>query len=274
MIDIGIVDTKKIISAVHESLGLDLKDYNLTTLKRRFAHLLSYYNATVVDNFIADIRNNNINKDEFIDQLLIDSTELFRDPSFWRDVRESFLPEITSSLGSKIWLAGVASGEELYTLMILLKESGLRDKIRVVVSCPSKLRIEKIKEGGFFDLKKMEVGEANYVRFSGEGDLKQYYSIEGSKVVMDKSLLEGVEFNDMNLSQDNPSKSYRMIIFRNILIQYNLPLYEKVIRKLTQNLTIGGYLMIGNKETLEHSEVGKRMQLVNEIEKIYRKRFD
>ncbi len=272
--NLGIVDTKKIIAAVHESFGLDLKDYNLTTLKRRFSYLLSYYNAPIVDNFVSDIRNNNLNKDEFIDQLMIDSSELFRDPSFWRELRENYLPEITSTLGSKIWLAGVSSGEEVYSLMILLKETGLTDKLRVVVSCPSKRRIERIKNGGSFDLKKMEIGDANYHRFSSEGDLKNYYSIEDTKAIMDTTLLDGVEFNTMNVSQENPSKGFRIIIFRNILIQYNLPLYEKVVRKLTQNITVGGHLMLGNKETLEHSEVGKRMQLVNDAEKIYRKRFD
>lgn len=272
--NIGIVDTKKIISAIHESFGLDLKDYNLTTLRRRFSYLLSHFNAPIVDNFILDIRNNNINKDELIDRLMIDSTELFRDPSFWRELRETYLPEITSTVGSKIWLAGVSSGEEVYSLMILLREAGLRDKLRVEVSCPSVRRIERIKNGGLYDIKKMEVGDANYVRFSGEGDLKKYYTQEGTKVIMDKTLLDGVDFNTMNVSQENPTKGFRIIIFRNILIQYNLPLYEKVVRKLTQNLTVGGHLMLGNKETLEHSEVGKRMQLVNDAEKIYRKRFD
>ncbi len=272
--NLGIVDTKKIIAAIHESFGLDLKDYNLTTLKKRFSHLLFYFNAPIIDDFILDIKSNNFNKDEFIDQLMIDSTELFRDPSFWRELRENYLPDITSTVGSKIWLAGVSSGEEIYSLMILLRESGLRDKIRVEVSCPSTKRIERIRNGGFYDMKKMEVGDANYVRFAGDGDLKKHYTVEGTKAIMDTTLLNGVEFNTMNVSQENPSKGYRIIVFRNILIQYNLPLYEKVVRKLTQNITVGGHLMIGNKETLEHSEVGKRMQLVNDIEKIYRKRFD
>lgn len=275
MIDnIGIVDTKKIIAAVNDSFRVDLKDYNLTTLKRRFVHLLSYFNESVVDNFVLSIKNSNINKEEFFNELLIDTTEMFRDPSCWRELRESLLPEITSSLGSKIWLAGISSGEELYTLLILLKELDLADKIRVVVSCPSQSKIDNIKSGCFFDTKKMEVGEANYVRFAGESQFSNYYSVEGNKAKMDLNLLKGVEFNTVNISQDSPSMNYRMIIFRNILIQYNLPLYERVIQKLTSNLTTGGYLVIGNKETLEHSEVGKKMQLVSVEEKIYRKRFD
>lgn len=272
--NLGIVDTKKIIAAVNESFGLDLKDYNLTTLRRRFVHLLKYFNEPLVDNFVNDVKNSNLDKEEFLKELFIDTTELFRDPSFWRELREKYLPEITASLGSKIWLAGISSGDELFTLMILLKEANLIDKVRIVVSCPSKKRIERIQNGCGFDLKKMEIGEANYVRFVGEGNFSSYYKVVDNKAVMDIELLKNVEFNNVNVSQENPNKNYRMIIFRNVLIQYNLPLYEKVIRKLTTSLTTGGYLMIGNKETLEHSEVGKKMQIVNEVEKIYRKRFD
>jgi len=271
---LGIVDTKKIIAAVKDSFTLDLQDYNLTTLRRRFIHIMHYFNDSIVDNFVTNIKNNNIDKEEFIDQLTIDSTELFRDPSFWRELREKYLPEISEAPGSKIWLAGVSSGEELFTLLILLKETNLLNKIRVVVSCPSKKRIESIKNGGLYEMKKIEIGEANYVRFSGETNFSEYYTQQGINAVMNTDLLNGVEFNNINISQDTTNKSYRMIIFRNTLIQYNLPLYEKVIRKLTNSLIIGGYLMLGNKETLEHSEVGKRMQPTNEDEKIYRKRVD
>lgn len=272
--NLGIVDTKKIIAVVKDSFGLDLQDYNLTTLRRRFIHIMRFYNESIVDNFVTNIKDNNIDKEEFMDQLIIDSTELFRDPSFWRELREKYLPEISAAPGSKVWLAGISSGEELFTLLILMKEANLLNKIRVVVSCPSKKRIESIKNGGLFDMKKIEIGEANYVRFSGENNFSDYYTQQGNNAIMNTELLNGVEFNTLNVSQETTTKSYRIIIFRNILIQYNLPLYEKVIRKLINSITIGGYLMLGNKETLEHSEVGKKMQPTNEDEKIYRKRVD
>lgn len=272
--NIGIVDTKKIIAAIKQSYGLDLADYTLTTLKNRFNKVLSYYNISVIDDFIEQIKLNNLNFKELNDQLMIDTTELFRDPSLWRELREKYLPEISNSPGSKIWMAGISSGEELYSLMVILKEQQFKNNIRVVASCPSQLRIDRIKSGGLFDLKKMELSEANYTRLSGSFDFSNYYKIDGNKVEMDKSLITDVDFNNINISQDSNNKTYRLIIFRNILIQYNLPLYEKTVRKLVDSLTIGGYLILGNMETLEHSEVGKKMQLVNKAEKIYRKRID
>jgi chemotaxis protein methyltransferase CheR len=275
MIDnLGIVDTKKMIAAINETYGLDLSDYTLTTLRRRFIHVLSYFNIGLVDEFVSQVSRNNIDFQDLIDQLMIDNTELFRDPSFWRELKEKYLPEISHSPGSKVWLAGESSGEEIFSLMVLLSELGLSNQLRVVVSCPSKNRVERIKSGGAYDLKKMEIGEANYTRLSGKFEFSNFYNVDASKAYMDSTLIQDVDFNTLNISQEIPQKSYRLIVFRNMMIQYNLPLYEKVTRKLIDSLTIGGYLVLGNMESLEFSEVGKKMQLVNAAEKIYRKRID
>jgi chemotaxis protein methyltransferase CheR len=275
MIDnLGIVDTKKMIAAINETYGLDLSDYTLTTLRRRFIHVLSYFNIGLVDEFVSQVSRNNIDFQDLIDQLMIDNTELFRDPSFWRELKEKYLPEISHSPGSKVWLAGESSGEEIFSLMVVLSELGLSKQLRVVVSCPSKNRVERIKSGGAYDLKKMEIGEANYTRLSGKFEFSNFYNVDASKAYMDSTLIQDVDFNTLNISQEIPQKSYRLIVFRNMMIQYNLPLYEKVTRKLIDSLTIGGYLVLGNMESLEFSEVGKKMQLVNAAEKIYRKRID
>jgi len=271
---LGIVDTKKMIAAIKDAYGLDLIDYTLTTLKNRFVSILSHFNLSTVDDLVEQLKRNNLNKEALLDLVMVDATELFRDPSLWRELREVYLPEVSKSAGSKIWMASTTSGEELYSLMILMNELNLKNTVRVVASCPSQNRVQRIKDGGSYDLKKIEIGEANYTRLSGKFEFKQFYSIVDNKAQLDTSLLNGVEFNNFNITQETPNKSYRLIIFRNVLIQYNLPLYERVLRKLIDSLTIGGYLVIGNKETLDHSEVGKKMQLVNEAEKIYRKRID
>jgi len=272
--NLGIVDTKKIILAIKENYGVDFIDYTLTTLKNRFNKVLSFYNINTVEEFIEQINLNNINIDELYDQMMIDTTEMFRDPSLWRELREKYLPEMSKFVGSKIWMAGVSSGEELYSLMIMLRELELENPIKAVASCPSVKRIERIKKGNICDVKKMEIGEANYTRLSGKYSLSRYYKVNVNKVEMDTTLIDGVEINNINISQETPNKLYRLIIFRNVLIRYNLPLYEKTIRKLVDSLVVGGYLIIGNKETLEYSETGKKMQLVNKAEKIYRKRVD
>lgn len=272
MTNLGIVDTKKLIAALNEALGINYADYSLTTLRRRFVSVLTNFNISNVDDFITQLKKNNLDSERIFDLLMIDSTEIFRDPSLWREMRERYLPEISKTPGSKIWVPGVSSGEELYSLMVLIRELGIEKDVRVVASCNSKYRINRIKEGGGYPLKRMEIGEANYTRLSGKFEFDKYFEVRDNKIYMDSSLVKDVEFNEFNISQQEPTKTYRMVIFRNVLLQYNLPLYEKVVRKLRDSLTVGGYLFLGNKETLEHSESGKKMQLINELEKVYRKR--
>jgi chemotaxis protein methyltransferase CheR len=275
MVDnIGIVDTKKIIATVQEAFGFDYSDYTYTILKRRLIHVINYLNIGTIEEFIEKIQNNNVDADEFIGELMVEATEMFRDPSFWRELREKYLPEISKSSGSRIWMPGITTGDELFSLMITLKELNFTNNIKVAASCPSKKRIEQIKEGGNFDLKKLEIGEANYARYSDKIPFTNYYQLAGMRAQMDTSLLNGVDFDEMDIIKENTSKSYRLVIYRNTLLQFNLPLYEKIIRKLIDSLVVGGYLIIGNMETLEYSDLSKKMQLVNESEKIYRKRVD
>ena len=153
---LGIVDTKKMIAAINENYGLNLIDYTLTTLKYRFEKVLKHFSIGHVDNFIEQVKLNNFNYEEMLDVLMIDSTELFRDPSLWRELKEVYLPEICKSVSSKIWMAGISSGEEIYSLMVLLHELSIKSGVRVEASCPSKLRVDRIMEGGLFDMKKME----------------------------------------------------------------------------------------------------------------------
>lgn len=271
---LGIVDTRKIIEAVKNSFDLDLRDYNLTLLRRRFSHLLSYYNQSDAERFIADINDNNLSKEEFIDEFLIKETEFFRDASFWRDMREIYLPEIVNIKNPAIWIPGTLSGEDIFTLGIVLNELGFTEKINTTASCLSSYRIENIKKGGSFEEKKIEISASNYVSFGGNKTFENYYQMIDKKAKMNTNLLKNVTFKKQNTSQDQESQVYDMIIFRNILTQYTLPLYEKVIQNLVENLQVGGYLVLGSKETLEHSDLSKKMILASDTEKIYKKRYD
>lgn len=271
---LGIVDTRKIIEAVKNSFDLDLRDYNLTLLRRRFAHLLSYYNQNEAERFIADINDNNLSKEEFLNEFLIRETEFFRDASFWRDMREAYLPEIAKIKNSSIWVPGTLSGEDVFTLGIVLSELGLTEKINVIASCISTYRTDSIKKGGSFEEKKIEISSSNYLSFGGNKTFENYYQLVGKKAKINTNLLKNVTFKQQNILQEQDDQTYNMIIFRNILIQYTLPLYEKVIKNLIESLQIGGYLILGSKETLEHSELSKKMTLVSETEKIYKKRYN
>ena len=276
MVDnIGIVDTRNIISAVTDTYGIDMSDYTFTILKRRLIHAINTFGSHSADDFADKIRKKIITADDFLYTVSLEVTEFFRDPSLWRELRDKYLPEISRASDSRVWLPCVTSGDELFSLAIVLNEAGLQGKTKIDALCPSNKHVELVKKGGNYDQKKIEVSEANYTRYVGKTQFASYYTLTDNRAEMKPSLL-----NDVSISVQNDVlnvdivKKYKMVIYRNKLLQFNIPLYDKVIRKLVDSLEIGGYLVIGNMETLEYSEASKKLQIVNANEKIYKKRVD
>ncbi|MBR6083272.1 MAG: hypothetical protein IKP62_10190 [Salinivirgaceae bacterium] len=276
MVDnIGIVDTRNIISAVTESYGIDMSDYTFTILKRRLVNAINTLGSHSADDFTDKIRRKAISADDFLYVMALEVTEFFRDPSLWRELRDRYIPEICRTADSRIWMPSATSGDELFSLAIIIAEAGLQGKLKIDVNCPSDKHVELIRHGGSYDQKKIEVSEANYTRYAGKTQFASYYTLNDNRASMKPALLSDVTLEKQaDILNANPGKRYKMIVYRNKLLQFNIPLYEKVIRKLVENLEIGGYLIIGNMETLEYSETSKKLQVVNANEKIYKKRVD
>ena len=276
MVDnIGIVDTRNIISAVTDTYGIDMSDYTFTILKRRLIHAINTFGSHSADDFADKIRKKAITADDFLYTVSLEVTEFFRDPSLWRELRDKYISEISRATDSQIWMPCVTSGDELFSLAIIIAEAGLQGKIKIDANCPSNKHIELIKKGGNYDQKKIEVSEANYTRYVGKTQFASYYTLNDNKAVMKPQLLDSVTLEKQDDILNCPiARKYKMIIYRNKLLQFNIPLYDKVIRKLVDSLEIGGYLVIGNMETLEYSEASKKLQIVNANEKIYKKRVD
>jgi chemotaxis protein methyltransferase CheR len=276
MVDnIGIVDTRNIISAVTDTYGIDMSDYTFTILKRRLIHAINTFGSHSADDFAEKIRKKAITADDFLYTVSLEVTEFFRDPSLWRELRDKYISEISRATDSQIWMPCVTSGDELFSLAIIIAEAGLQGKIKIDANCPSNKHIELIKKGGNYDQKKIEVSEANYTRYVGKTQFASYYTLNDNKAVMKPQLLDSVTLEKQDDILNCPiARKYKMIIYRNKLLQFNIPLYDKVIRKLVDSLEIGGYLVIGNMETLEYSEASKKLQIVNANEKIYKKRVD
>lgn len=275
MVDnIGIVDTRNIIGAVTDTFGIDMSEYTFTILKRRLIHTMNVFSCHSADDFTDKIRKGAIAADDFMYEMALEATEIFRDPSSWRELRDKYLPEICRTADCRIWLPGETSGDELFTLSIVLNETGLQNKTNIVAGCPSQRHVDLIKNGAGFDLKKIEISEANYTRFTGKTQFASYYTLSDNRAIMNANLLNNVTLEKHDILKSEAKHQYRMVIYRNTLLLYNIPLYEKIIKKLVDSLVVGGYLIIGNMETLEYSETGKKLQLINASEKIYKKRID
>ncbi len=270
--EIGIVDVRNIVKTINEIYGYNFSNFALTSLKRRLERLIMQYEMENPEELISTIKKK---EDGFFDQLLKDigvgSTEMFRDPSFWVFLRDELLP---SSIDDKkkfiIWLPSVISGDELFSLAILLDEAGYSDNVEIYASYTSDACYDEIKNG-YFRPERIETSVFNYSRFNSHKSLTEYFTIKDNVPYRDTSLIKNVKFIKQNINFENSPKKVNLIIFRNQMIYFNQILQEKVLKIFSDCLIKKGILIIGSKESLNTYEADHNFVMINEVERIYKK---
>jgi len=208
---------------------------------------------------------------EFLDELTVNVTEMFRDPGFWRILREEIIPGILLNHKQfKIWHAGCSSGEEVVSMCIMLKEMGILQDVTLIASDLDTTILERAK-AATYTMKNMELNEKNYIRFQGTGNLKDYYTEENGVAVFDKTLLANVSFRKHDLVLGEVFNKFDLILCRNVMIYFNQTLQNEVLKKFHESLFKYGYLAIGSKESLIWCDYASRFIVVNNEEKIYKK---
>jgi chemotaxis protein methyltransferase CheR len=267
--EIGIVDTRNIIRAINDIYKYDFTDYALTSFKRRLEYVINKHGFKYADFLVSRLREEPDFFEQFLTEMAIDSTEMFRDPSLWRVLREGFLENLISETQKiKIWIPSCVSGEELFSLAILLKELNLKDRVNIIATCVTEKLINTIKSG-YFKLTKLEVSEENYKRANGKLQLSNYFKIINSVPCRDISLIENVTFIKQNINFDNSPQNVKLILFRNQMIYYNSSLQSRIVKTLSNSLTASGSLIIGTKENLAGFS---EFSMVGDNESVYKKK--
>jgi chemotaxis protein methyltransferase CheR len=268
--DIDLVDLKKISELVYQKHGLDFRNYAMSSFKRRILRMLELQNLSV-DGLMKKISDQPGYINDFLDELTVNVTEMFRDPSFWRVMREEIIPGILLNHKQfKIWHAGCSSGEEVLSMTIMLKEMGILNDVSIFATDLDTTILEKAKSASF-PIKNMELNEKNYIRFQGTGSFKDYYTEENGKAVFSKDLFRNVTFRKHDLVMGEIFNKFDLILCRNVMIYFNQTLQNEVLKKFHESLFKYGYLAIGSKESLIWCEVANRFIVVNNEEKVYKK---
>ena len=272
MYEIGIVDTRNVIKFIKEVFGYNFTDFAITTFRRRLDVVINNNKLRDADALIQKLQNDKPFFDQFLADISVDTTEMFRDPSLWRYLKDKVIPEIAKGpTKSKIWVAGWDSGEELYSLAIVLKEMGLLDQVQIYATAFSDTKLTRTKEG-IIDPKQIEVNEANYERYNGASSYANYYSLKNGIPVIDHSLIENVTFIKQNSIFDNSPSGIRLILLRNQMIYYNQIMCDRVIKIMANSLVPGGYCIIGIRESLESLGLSAPFTLFDDMEKVYKKK--
>jgi chemotaxis protein methyltransferase CheR len=269
--DIDIADLRRITELIHTKYGYDFRNYAMSSFKRRMLRILELKNLSV-EAMIKKLDEQPTFVDEFLDELTVNVTEMFRDPGFWRVMREEIIPGILLNHKQfKIWHAGCSSGEEVFSMAILLSEMGIQKDVTLIATDLDVNILEKAKSG-VFPLKNMELNEKNYIRFQGTSEsLKKYYREDGGKAILNRGLFENVSFRKHDLVMGEIFNKFDLILCRNVMIYFNQTLQNDVLKKFHESLFKYGYLAIGSKESLIWCEIANKFLVANNEEKVYKK---
>ncbi len=271
MQDIEISDLRRLTELVKQTYSYDFSNYAISSFKRRILRIMELHKITTVDSLLKKLKEDSQYFEEFLSEITVNVTEMFRDPSFWRVVRDHIVPNILLNHNSiSIWHAGCSSGEEVFSMSILLHEMGILEKAKIIATDLDKVILDRAKKGEYL-IKNMELNEKNYIRFQGVSKLSDYYSEVNGKAIMKKNLVQNVSFREHNLVQGQVFNKFDLIFCRNVMIYFNQSLQNNVLKILHESLFKYGYLMIGSKESLIWCDIASKFIVVNNEEKIYKK---
>jgi chemotaxis protein methyltransferase CheR len=270
MQDIDIADLKRISEFIYQKYSYDFRNYAMSSFKRRVLRIMELKKLTV-DALIKKLSETPSFINEFLDELTVNVTEMFRDPSFWRVMREEIIPAILLNHKQfKIWHAGCSSGEEVLSMCMMLKEMGILQDVTLIATDLDVNILERAKLATY-PIKNMELNEKNYIRYQGTTSFKEYYKEENGMAVFDKNLLMNVSFRKHDLVLGDIFNKFDLILCRNVMIYFNQNLQNEVLKKFHEALFKYSYLAIGSKESLIWCDYASRFIVVNNEEKIYKK---
>jgi chemotaxis protein methyltransferase CheR len=248
--------------------GYHFSDYSPASLKRRVSRIMELQKLSLFE-----LRNRITNSASFFQQFLkeitVNVTEMFRDPVFYRTLKTEVLPYMESFPKINVWHAGCSTGEELYSFAILFKEANLYERSFFYGTDINSEVLEKAKDG-IYELPKMKVNDENYTQTGALNTLSDYYTAKHEAAFIHHMLKKNVLFSTHNLVTDGVFNEFQLISCRNVLIYFNIELQLKVIDLFYRSLANFGFLCLGAKETLRTEDL-KRFKVVDKQNKIYQK---
>ncbi|MGE6397288.1 CheR family methyltransferase [Chryseobacterium scophthalmum] len=258
-----------LIKDVYELYGYDFSGYSRASFKRRVNRICLIERFTS----FAELRYTLINEPEylkrFVEEVTVNVTEMFRDPHFFKGLREKILPQLGTYPLIRIWVAGCSTGEEAYSMAILLKEANLYHK-SLIYGTDLNPSVLETARAGVFPLQQMKLYSENYMLSGGKKDFSDYYTANYDSAKFDKSLQEKLILSTHNLVSDSSFNSFQLIICRNVLIYFDRGLQERVFRLFDNSLENLGFLALGAKETIRFSKLDKNFHQIDD-QRIWKK---
>ena len=265
------IEIKLLITAIKLKYGYDFSNYSKASLNRRIRQGLKQSEFNNILELIPEIVYNKSFFNEFVENLSVNVTEMFRDPQVYKTIREKVIPYLKTFPFIKIWSAGISTGEEVYSLAILLKEEGIYYKSLIYATDFNDSVLDKAKKG-IYPIRKIKQNTKNYQESGGKESLANYYHADYDSAIFDRKLRENIVFANHNLVTDNIFGEMNLILCRNVLIYFNNKLQNRVLQLFESSLCQNGFLCLGNKETIDFSDISSLFIKIDDKMKIYQKK--
>ena len=265
------IEINLFLDSIYHKYGYDFRHYAKASIKRRIQNFLQKTNYKRISEMIPALLYDKKFFESLVYDFSITVTEMFRDPVFFKSLKENIFPYLKTYPYFKIWHVGCATGEEVYSLAILLKEEGLYDRATIFATDFNEAAIRKAKEG-IYPLDNIKKYTTNYLKAGGNNSFSDYYHAQYKSAIFNNGLRKNITFANHNLSTDSSFGEMNLILCRNVLIYFDKTLQSRVLYLLNESLSNQGFLALGSKETLLFSKIENKLKLVKGESKIYQKK--
>lgn len=265
------LEVKLLLEAMYQRYQHDFRDYAVTSVRRRMQQAMAHFGCA----HLGELQHRLLHEPALFQQALqfftVQLSEMFRDPSYFRALREDVMPVLQTYPSLKVWIAGCSTGEEVWSIAVVLAEEGLLDRTVVYATDINPASLHAA-EAGVYPLDRLAQFSRNYQAAGGRGSLAEHYSTAYDQAVFDRRLRKQIVFADHSLATDSVFSEVHLVSCRNVLIYFNRELQDRAVGLFREALVHRGFLGLGQKETLQFGAHAAAFEPWVANERIYRKR--
>ncbi|PWW43682.1 CheR family methyltransferase [Melaminivora alkalimesophila] len=265
------IEQQLLVEAIYRRYHYDFRGYAQASLRRRLQTALTHFGCSSLSQLQHLVLHDPAVFPQLLQYLTVQVSDMFRDPEYFRALREKVVPILRTYPSLKIWIAGCSAGEEVWSMAILLREEGLLERSLIYATDINAAALHKA-EAGVYEIERVPGFSENHARSGGRSSLSEHYSAAYGRVVFDKSLRRHIVFSDHSLATDSVFAEMQLISCRNVLIYFERPLQDRAIGLFHESLCRRGFLGLGSKESLRFSAHGGQFEEFAARERIYQKK--
>jgi chemotaxis protein methyltransferase CheR len=247
------IEMKLFLEALYQKYHYDFRGYSMASITRRMVQARDHFNCETYSQLQDKVLRDDGMLTSLLSFLTVQVSEMFRDPSYFKAIREKVIPHLRTYPSLKVWIAGCSTGEELYSFAIMFREEGLEERTMFYATDINPEALEKA-EAGVYGLDRIKLFTENHQKSGGKTSLSNYYTAAYGAATFDKTLRQRTVFSDHSLVTDSVFAETQFTSCRNVLIYFDRPLQDRAIGLFKDSLIRKGFLGLGAKESLRFSK--------------------